>query len=1029
MRSCGIVLCSRDAKFAVDCDTCRLSYCLVCLASGSKDPCVRCGHRPSKRMEQLVHLRLKSIYKAFKQTSHSSSGRGGGGPSSSQHGGGTNSSAPTNTSTSTNLRERQNDDPDELHVAENPEVLLQHAAAASAAKLKQATSASSGHHASSNHHPRQAHPDASSTSARQPPTSSSSFLTMSSSERLELFMAEKAKADKAAADLLAELDEEEEQKKKSSKMSKKQKKKLKQQEQQPQQKSATEGGDSSSAGRGRDEAMDDLADNDGSSSGRHVDRRSPRSPRRADRDPNEEDGEQDDDPRISRDGKVAVQGGPESALDPIEVELETLIENEDVDGIEALLSSVKGVPGLAVLRKNAKKALKRFRVEQGDETEPAPINASTVEDVKPDTVSGGRNTGPSKLRKSSTGGNENPNRVEWSMRVDPSIVGYVIGKGGLRIRDLMEESGARIWVDQEGLGPNEQRMVCCSGYKKNVDAAIKLIIDVVDRAPTALVHSKVNPSGGKVAVDASKIPGDGPASSSDRISPSAAHRDPSKALHVLTCDPRFVPLLIGRRGWTIKNIQDSSGARVDIDQSVSPRRITISGSEGSVEVAVRMVRDVLSYPHSQLQGASESEKDDEEDDHPPSPVLTGFEAAPPTELDKELNVQEQCPEPARLSLSDAVARGANSPPSSLIMTGDAKSTVSASSSLSSTPEPSMASSLPKGGYAQVPRGPMLPPAYGVSHHAPAGSDLSPRDFPSNSYLLQQESPFGLPIAPPMTNHSAINLAAVQSVPTPEPQGTLHTGSLVPSVPQVQVPTPFAQAPGGIAGPPATSHVAPAHFAVGAYHTELHNGKVAPFAQASVMNEHPNLNLTGPLAGQTGHWNGAGAQSSLQLSSSSAAVADSFRFDAAVEFLQNTKSAPPSSQLVGGHPRRISASLPQRDTALLGLPVGPKQVAPGYLSSSNPAHVDSQIVDSLFGPTPGPVSDESMLLNGLQGLSLNKDYTQLGLWGEPAQPVDEKGLLGLGSYLTNDVRGSPTDLNVGDAPGLNIHHPPQSRFGW
>ncbi|GMI40692.1 hypothetical protein TeGR_g3595, partial [Tetraparma gracilis] len=63
---CGIVLCARDAKFAVECDTCRMAYCLVCLASGSKDPCVRCGHRPSKRVEQLVHLRLKSIYKAFK---------------------------------------------------------------------------------------------------------------------------------------------------------------------------------------------------------------------------------------------------------------------------------------------------------------------------------------------------------------------------------------------------------------------------------------------------------------------------------------------------------------------------------------------------------------------------------------------------------------------------------------------------------------------------------------------------------------------------------------------------------------------------------------------------------------------------------------------------------------------------------------------------------------------------------------------------------------------------------------------------
>merc|ERR1712032_607570 len=93
---CGIVLCARDAKFAVECDTCKLSYCLVCLASGSKDPCVRCGHRPSKRMEQLVHLRLKSIYKAFKSSSNSNSN------SSSPGSGGANSSNQNNSSSSIN---------------------------------------------------------------------------------------------------------------------------------------------------------------------------------------------------------------------------------------------------------------------------------------------------------------------------------------------------------------------------------------------------------------------------------------------------------------------------------------------------------------------------------------------------------------------------------------------------------------------------------------------------------------------------------------------------------------------------------------------------------------------------------------------------------------------------------------------------------------------------------------------------------------------------------------------------------------
>ena len=58
-------------------------------------------------------------------------------------------------------------------------------------------------------------------------------------------------------------------------------------------------------------------------------------------------------------------------------------------------------------------------------------------------------------------------------------------------------------------------------------------------------------------------------------------------------------MLLGRRGWTVKHIQDAAGARVDIDQTVSPRKIVVSGSdERAVKSAVQMVRDVLKYPHA-----------------------------------------------------------------------------------------------------------------------------------------------------------------------------------------------------------------------------------------------------------------------------------------------------------------------------------------------------------------------------------------------------------------------------------------------
>ena len=59
-------------------------------------------------------------------------------------------------------------------------------------------------------------------------------------------------------------------------------------------------------------------------------------------------------------------------------------------------------------------------------------------------------------------------------------------------------------------------------------------------------------------------------------------------------------LLIGRRGWTVKNIQTESGANLRIDQSVDPPKIIISGSTVDVHKAEHMVRDVLKYPQAQL---------------------------------------------------------------------------------------------------------------------------------------------------------------------------------------------------------------------------------------------------------------------------------------------------------------------------------------------------------------------------------------------------------------------------------------------
>lgn len=71
-----------------------------------------------------------------------------------------------------------------------------------------------------------------------------------------------------------------------------------------------------------------------------------------------------------------------------------------------------------------------------------------------------------------------------------------------------------------------------------------------------------------------------------------------KKLHsnIVDCPADLVGLLIGKKGWTIKKIQLESGAQISINQSVregQPRKIIVSGMQASVELATRLIEEVL----------------------------------------------------------------------------------------------------------------------------------------------------------------------------------------------------------------------------------------------------------------------------------------------------------------------------------------------------------------------------------------------------------------------------------------------------
>jgi hypothetical protein len=427
-------------------------------------------------------------------------------------------------------------------------------------------------------------------------------------------------------------------------------------------------------------------------------------------------------------------------MDPVEKELMECIESGYIDGIEDILLRLTGIPGRAILRKNAKKALKRLmtEMEQPDdeeaeyetvpETKFSSRQSPSTSPSKNATVKGSAVPAPKAMSRSSSV----PTSNETFVPISATLVGWVIGKGGQRIRDMMEASGAKIWVDQEKVKGQPTRNVFISGDRRCVEQGVMLVKEVIANAPpppgstsavayTASAGSAVGVAAATSGVDTapppSSQPWDGPAAGksqtmADRVKEStkmegtlgmaAKAREPQSfrastpgndtsnsgmITEVVSCETRFVPLLIGKRGWTIKNIQDESGARVDIDQTVTPRQIKISGGRANVDKAVSMVRDVLSYPHAQLQHGTDALEFDAGGDEAPAVIVR--------EDTSRSEVQPQSPTKEKLLAASARLenqtdrKSVESPPP---IVGDAKSAISASSSLSSTPEPSMASS-------------------------------------------------------------------------------------------------------------------------------------------------------------------------------------------------------------------------------------------------------------------------------------------------------------------------------------------------
>jgi hypothetical protein len=759
----------------------------------------------------------------------------------------------------------------------------------------------------------------------------------------------KAQADAAAAELLAELEEEEAQQKTSAATKKKKRKKKKKlpeddKKDDVEKASATEG-DLAPA------VIEDDYEDGSSSFGRQIENRDdivPSEQRDQDDDeasvmevapPDEmQEHQQDyDGPErsiLSKQDKKSASQAVE--VDPLQTKLCDLVQEQDVAGIESLLQEMKGIPGKAGLRKNAKKALKRLREEEQPECEPHEDSEALNPLVKV----------LSTVQKS-------PSVRETVLEMDPSIVGYIIGKGGQKIRDLMDESAAKVWIDQDSMSSHEPRVVYVSGAKKAVQVAVQKIMAMVQEASRPCEEA-IGPSSATTTQSLIK----------DTV-PSGWIREE------ITCEPRFVPLLIGRRGWTIKHIQDTSGgAKIDINQSVTPRIIILSGTPDSVAIAREMVEDVLAYPH-----AKDPLAPDEQDVDVPN--------TPP-------------------------------PPSSYVTTGgDMKSIVSASSSLSSTPEPSMASSTTNKGAASLHPPPpgiyenrgdvpqqryVQPPGFnsvdsavaaGV-HHFVQHQQTSALSHPPSEWTGGTQSGMSIPQpqasgtmgrhhqihAPPQVPIASVHHQHLQS-PHPHQMGHLHMNHAVLSHQIAMQQHPVVnQYPSHKTGFLPSEHMEQAGFRSTLGNTGINAQPIQSVDRVS----HQRNSLPASFFDSTPGTSSLGSPGFLHSQPSTAEHTSSiFAPDAFHEHSRPLENLSFPGAGLASASRYNEGILPfaaagsSRNSSALSSGSVAKDMLPGRRPAASPgAGNESNLVDSLFGPSTGSGLADNSLLAGLKGLNVGNE---------------------------------------------------------
>ncbi|XP_036429931.1 poly(rC)-binding protein 3 [Colossoma macropomum] len=220
-----------------------------------------------------------------------------------------------------------------------------------------------------------------------------------------------------------------------------------------------------------------------------------------------------------------------------------------------------------------------------------------------------------------------------------SQCGSLIGKGGSKIKEIRETTGAQVQVAGDLLPDSTERAVTISGTPHAITQCVRLICAVMLESPpkgaTIPYRPKPSPGGNPTILSqphtapAFAIPGQFaippqdltklhqlamqhiPLTSLGQSNPTFPGLDVSVATssHELTIPNDLIGCIIGRQGTKINEIRQMSGAQIKIAGATdgsAVRHVTISGSPASISLAQYLISASLEMAKLSIQAASSS---------------------------------------------------------------------------------------------------------------------------------------------------------------------------------------------------------------------------------------------------------------------------------------------------------------------------------------------------------------------------------------------------------------------------------------